>query len=86
MDTSIFPHRHLLGIDGLKPADITMILDQAEGYVELNRQAMKKRASLSGRTIINLFLKIQPEPAPVLNWRASGLGPMSSICRSMAYR
>ncbi len=57
MDTSIFPHRHLLGIDGLKPDDITMILDRAEDYVELNRQATKKRASLSGRTIINLFFE-----------------------------
>jgi aspartate carbamoyltransferase catalytic subunit len=60
MDTSParpFPHRHLLGIDGLKSADIDLILDLAEGYVEQNRQDDKKRSLLRGRTIVNLFFE-----------------------------
>ena len=52
-----FPHRHLLGIEGLSPDDINRFLDLADGYVELNRQADKKRSLLRGRTIINCFFE-----------------------------
>jgi len=52
-----FPHRHLLGIEGLSPEDINYVLDLADGYVELNRQAEKKRTLLRGRTIINCFFE-----------------------------
>ena len=34
-----FPHRHLLGIEGLSPIEITALLDKAERYVDQNRQA-----------------------------------------------
>jgi aspartate carbamoyltransferase catalytic subunit len=50
---TVFRHRHLLGIEGLSPEDINYVLDLADGYVELNRQAEKKPALLRGRTIIN---------------------------------
>src|SRR5438094_1497409 len=46
-----FGHRHLLGIEGLTPDDINHVLDLADGYVELNRQAEKKNAELRGRTL-----------------------------------
>jgi aspartate carbamoyltransferase catalytic subunit len=52
-----FRHRHLLGIEGLSPEDITFVLDLADGYVELSRQAEKKRTLLRGRTIINCFFE-----------------------------
>ena len=52
-----FPHRHLLGIEGLSPEDITQLLDRAETYIEQNRQADKKQSLLRGRTIINLFFE-----------------------------
>jgi len=52
-----FPHKHLLGIEGLNPIEISALLDRAESYVEQNRQADKKKAVLSGRTIINLFFE-----------------------------
>jgi aspartate carbamoyltransferase catalytic subunit len=52
-----FRHRHLLGIEGLSPDDINHVLDLADGYVELNRQAEKKRGVLRGRTIINCFFE-----------------------------
>jgi aspartate carbamoyltransferase catalytic subunit len=55
--TYVFGHRHLLGIEGLSAADITGLLDLSEEYVELNRQVDKKRASLRGRTQINLFFE-----------------------------
>lgn len=37
-----FPHRHLLGIEGLSPDDINQFLDLADGFVELKRQAEKE--------------------------------------------
>jgi aspartate carbamoyltransferase catalytic subunit len=52
-----FRHRHLLGIEGLSPDDINHVLDLADGYVELNRQAEKKRGVLRRRTIINCFFE-----------------------------
>ena len=52
-----FPHRHLLGIEGLSPAEITLLLDRSELYVDQNRQADKKKSVLRGRTIINLFFE-----------------------------
>src|SRR5947209_14781057 len=57
MQEHIFGHRHLLGIEGLSPEDIRHILDLADGYVGLNRQAEKKRSLLRGRTIINCFFE-----------------------------
>src|SRR6185312_9408183 len=52
-----FPHRHLLGIEGLSPDEITLLLDRSESYVEQNRQADKKQGLLRGRTVINLFFE-----------------------------
>jgi aspartate carbamoyltransferase catalytic subunit len=52
-----FPHRHLLGIEGLSPDEITLLLDRSESYVEQNRQVDKKQALLRGRTVINLFFE-----------------------------
>ena len=52
-----FPHRHLLGIEGLSPPEITALLDTAERYVDQNRQANKKSNLLQGRTVINLFFE-----------------------------
>jgi len=57
VDSRAYPHRHLLGIEGLSPDDITLLLDKSEGYVEQSRQADKKRSLLRGRTIINVFFE-----------------------------
>ncbi|AFK54384.1 MULTISPECIES: aspartate carbamoyltransferase catalytic subunit [Tistrella] len=56
MDTG-YAHRHLLGIEGLTADEIGYLLDLADGYVDLNRQAEKKRSTLKGRTVINLFFE-----------------------------
>jgi aspartate carbamoyltransferase catalytic subunit len=52
-----FPHRHLLGIEGLSPQDIEALLDLAETEVEVSRQVEKKKSVLRGRTLINLFFE-----------------------------
>jgi aspartate carbamoyltransferase catalytic subunit len=48
-------HRHLLGIAGASREEIKHVLDPADGYVELNRQAEKKGSLPCLRTIINRF-------------------------------
>ncbi|MBI1981298.1 MAG: aspartate carbamoyltransferase catalytic subunit [Methylocystis sp.] len=50
-----FPHRHLLGIEGLARPDIETLLDMAEEAIEVSRRVDKKRSNLRGRTQINLF-------------------------------
>jgi len=52
-----FPHQHLLGIEGLKEADISQIIDLADKYVDQNRQTNKKKDLLEGLTQINLFFE-----------------------------
>jgi len=54
----VLHQRHLLGIDGLSRHEIVGLLDLADEFVELNRQIEKKRASLRGRTQINLFFEV----------------------------
>ena len=54
---TVFPHRHLLGIESLSPAEINSVLDLADTYVTQNRQIDKKSASLRGRTLINMFFE-----------------------------
>jgi aspartate carbamoyltransferase catalytic subunit len=49
--------RHLLGIEGMSREEIGLILDAADGFVELNRRREKKLSSLRGRTVINLFFE-----------------------------
>src|SRR6266446_5854501 len=51
----LYPHRHLLGIRDLSPADIELLLDRADQAVAISRQPEKKTSTLRGRTQINLF-------------------------------
>ncbi|MSO73494.1 MAG: aspartate carbamoyltransferase catalytic subunit [Rhodospirillaceae bacterium] len=52
-----FPHRHLLGIEGLTPAEINYLLDLSDRYVDVNRGPEKTSDALRGRTIVNLFFE-----------------------------
>ena len=71
----VLSRRHLLGIEGLSYDDIIGLLDLAEEFVALNRQIEKKRASLRGRTLINLFFESRPAPSPRSSSPASGSAP-----------
>ncbi|CAN1556870.1 PyrB Aspartate carbamoyltransferase, catalytic chain [Rhabdaerophilaceae bacterium] len=53
----VFPHRHLLGIEGLSRPDIEALLALADDAVEVSRQIEKKKTVLRGRTMINLFFE-----------------------------
>ncbi|MBD2842672.1 aspartate carbamoyltransferase catalytic subunit [Erythrobacter rubeus] len=52
-----FPHRDLTGIGQLERHEILYLLDQAEQWVELNRQSAKHVGLLTGLTIINAFFE-----------------------------
>jgi aspartate carbamoyltransferase catalytic subunit len=52
-----FPHRDLVGIGGIARHEIMFLLDEAEQWVELNRQPHKRAEVLSGLTIINAFFE-----------------------------
>lgn len=52
-----FPHRHLLGIEGLSREDILFLLDEAEQWVEFNRGRRKQDGRLAGLTQINAFFE-----------------------------
>ena len=57
LESTHFSQRHLLGIEGLSPAEITELLNLADAYVDLNRQVDKKQSVLRGRTQINVFFE-----------------------------
>jgi aspartate carbamoyltransferase catalytic subunit len=48
-----FPHRHLLGIEGMNRLDIQCLLDKAEGFIDNS----SPEQTLSGKTLINLFFE-----------------------------
>ena len=54
---SPFPHRHLLGIEGLSRDDLLAILDAAEPWIAFNRGARKADRRLAGLTQINAFFE-----------------------------
>ncbi len=54
----VFPHRHLLGIEPLSPADITAILDQAKVFEEVcERPDIKIVPALRKKLVVNLFFE-----------------------------
>src|SRR3712207_5446594 len=57
MSAPAFPHRHLLGIEGLSASDINTILDAAEPWAAFNRGARKADDRLAGLTQINAFFE-----------------------------
>lgn len=57
MTDARFTQRHLLGIKGLNPLEITEILDLADIYVAQNRSGDKKTPKMSGKTLVNLFFE-----------------------------
>lgn len=55
--SAAFPHRDLTGLAGLAPWEILYLLDEAEQWVQLNRQSHKRVDRLKGLTIINAFFE-----------------------------
>ena len=55
--TGLFARQHLLAIAPLSRQEIESLLDLADTYVALNTQVQKKRDTLRGRTLVNLFFE-----------------------------
>ncbi|HEY0708017.1 MAG TPA: aspartate carbamoyltransferase, partial [Polyangia bacterium] len=55
--TPSYPHRHLLGTEGLSAGELTTILDLGERFLEVASRPIKKVPTLRGKTVINLFLE-----------------------------
>ena len=49
--------RHLLGLEGVRKEDITLILDTAVSFKEVLERPIKKVPPLQGKTIVNLFFE-----------------------------
>jgi aspartate carbamoyltransferase catalytic subunit len=52
-----FPHRHLLGIEALSAADIALVLDEADRWIDFNRGARKLDDRLAGLLQVNAFFE-----------------------------
>ncbi|HXH27701.1 MAG TPA: aspartate carbamoyltransferase catalytic subunit [Candidatus Polarisedimenticolia bacterium] len=50
-------HKHLLGIQGLRAEEITLILDAARAFAEVSTRAIKKVPILRGKTVVNFFME-----------------------------
>jgi aspartate carbamoyltransferase catalytic subunit len=54
---AFFPHRHLLGIEGLSAEEITRLLDLSQSYATQPKDDPRARQLLRGRTVMNLFFE-----------------------------
>jgi aspartate carbamoyltransferase catalytic subunit len=49
--------RHLLGIEGLEPDEISLILDTAVSLAQVGTREIKKVPTLRGKTVVNFFVE-----------------------------
>ncbi len=54
---SVWTRRHLLGLEDLSRAEIEIILDAAETFVEVSERRSGKRDDLLGKVVVNLFFE-----------------------------
>jgi aspartate carbamoyltransferase catalytic subunit len=71
---AFFPHRHLLGIEGLSAAEIERLLDLADSYANLPKDDERARTLLRGRTVINLFFETSTRTSTSFELAAKRLG------------
>jgi len=54
---AVFPHKHLLGIEGLGRRDVEVILDTADALRGITLRRIKKVQTLRGRMVVNAFFE-----------------------------
>jgi aspartate carbamoyltransferase catalytic subunit len=52
-----WPHKHLLGLEGLSAEDIRFVLQTARGFEDVSIRSIKKVPALRGRVVVNLFFE-----------------------------
>ncbi len=67
--------KHFLTIEGLSKETLTKILDTAHSFINDQNQLITTPL-LEGRTVMNLFLKTQLVPVPLLKLLQSACQPM----------
>ena len=53
----VWPHKHLLGLEGLSAEDIRFLLRTADGFGEVSTRSVKKVPALRGKVVVNLFFE-----------------------------
>ncbi len=71
---AFYPHRHLLGIEGLSAEEITRLLDLSQTYAEQPKDDPRARALLRGRTVMNLFFESSTRTLTSFELAAKRLG------------
>ena len=84
MTTSVarvsFTRRHLLTCEELTAGEIGALLDLADKAAESNRQVIKKRDVLRGRTLINLFFEASTRTQSSFELAGKRLGRRTTVC------
>lgn len=57
IDHHKFKQKHFIGIEHLSLNDLTYLLDKAQRNIDISRQVKKKKQSLSGYSVFNLFFE-----------------------------
>ena len=50
-----FPHRHLLGLEGISRDELNFLLDTAASFKEISERDIKKVPTLRGKTVVSVF-------------------------------
>jgi aspartate carbamoyltransferase catalytic subunit len=66
-----WPHRHLLDLEGLTPAQIRLLLRTAHGFEHVSTRSVKKVPALRGRVVVNLFFEDSTRTRASFNLAAS---------------
>lgn len=69
-----FPHRHLLGIEGLSRGEIEFLLDLADHYAAQDPREHRPSSILAGHTVINLFFETSTRTRTSFELAAKRLG------------
>lgn len=54
---STWTHKHLLSLEELTPAELTLILDTADAFKGVGQRTLKKVPALRGKTLVNFFVE-----------------------------
>ncbi|HIK87859.1 MAG TPA: aspartate carbamoyltransferase catalytic subunit [Alphaproteobacteria bacterium] len=74
INTNKYKQKHLLGIEGLEPTEITSLLDRADDIIKENRIEPLINHKYKGRTLVNLFFEDSTRTKTSFELAANRLG------------
>ena len=75
----VLQNKHMIGLEHTSAEDIQKLIDTGFTFREVLDRPIKKVPSLTGKNIVNLFLRILPEHAFHLSLLKNDYPPMSLI-------